>query len=105
MNEQGQAAGKAEYTHDGPTLSVVWSKDGTKVLSGGADKTAKLYDVNTGQSNQVASHDAPVKCVRWVDQGTGLLGAKARNCGYRLELISSLVLPATGSWDKVRSPS
>jgi mRNA export factor len=40
-----------------------------------------MYDLNTGQSIQVAAHDAPVKCVRWID---------APNGG----------ILATGSWDK-----
>lgn len=66
----------------GPVLDVKWSKDGTKIVSGGADKTARLYDVATGQSMQVAQHDSPIKNVRWIDMQGGLL--------------------ATGSWDKVR---
>lgn len=39
-----------------------------------------MFDVSTGQSSQVAAHDAPVKGVRFVDQQGGIL--------------------ATGSWDK-----
>jgi WD40 repeat protein len=58
-------------------------QDGTKVISGGADKAARVYDVNTGQTSQIAQHDAPIKNVRWIDaNGQGLV--------------------ATGSWDKVR---
>ncbi|GAA95553.1 uncharacterized protein L969DRAFT_101656 [Mixia osmundae IAM 14324] len=79
VTEQGQSQGKAAYSHDGPALDVCWSKDGTRVLSAGADKAARLFDVATQQSSQVAAHDAPVRCVRWID-GHNLL--------------------ATGSWDK-----
>ncbi|KZO99275.1 WD40 repeat-like protein [Calocera viscosa TUFC12733] len=75
----GQTTGKFMYNHDQPVLSVCWSKDGTKLFSGGADKIAKMYDVNTGQSTQVAAHDEPIRHVRWVDQANVL---------------------ATGSWDK-----
>ena len=39
-----------------------------------------MFDTTTGQSQQVAQHDAPVKVVRWVDAQGGIL--------------------ATGSWDK-----
>lgn len=39
-----------------------------------------MFDVSTGQSSQVAAHDAPVKGVRFIDQQGGIL--------------------ATGSWDK-----
>jgi len=50
------------------------------VLSGSDDNTALLFDVTTGQSQQVAQHDASVKCVKWIDAQGGIL--------------------ATGSWDK-----
>lgn len=51
------------------------------MFSGGTDNAARMYDLATGQAMQVAQHDAPVKCVRWVDQPQG----------------GNLV---TGSWDK-----
>jgi mRNA export factor len=50
------------------------------VLSGGADNAARMFDVTTGQSQQVAQHDAPVKVVRWIDAPQG-------------------GILATGSWD------
>jgi len=68
------------YSHQGPVLNVCWNKEGNKVLSGGADNAARLFDVTTGQSQQVAQHDAPVKVVKWIDAQGGFL--------------------ATGSWDK-----
>jgi mRNA export factor len=55
-------------------------QDGTKIISAGADKAARMYDVATGQSSQIAAHDAPIKSVRYVDQQGGIV--------------------ATGSWDK-----
>ena len=39
-----------------------------------------MYDLQSGQSTQVAAHDAPIKSVRWIDSQNGIL--------------------ATGSWDK-----
>ncbi|KAI9142924.1 WD40-repeat-containing domain protein [Paraphysoderma sedebokerense] len=91
VQPNGSSVGKAMYPHDGPVLSCVWSKDGTKVASGGCDKSAKLYDLNTGQAVQVAAHDAPIRHVRWADETSTVL--------------------ATGSWDKtvkywdLRSPT
>ncbi|KAF5371866.1 hypothetical protein D9615_009527 [Tricholomella constricta] len=77
----GQSQGKAMYQHQGPVLSVCWNKEGNKIFSGGADNAGRMFDVTTGQSSQVAAHDAPVKVVRWIDApGAGIL--------------------ATGSWDK-----
>lgn len=91
------------YTHEGPVLNVCWSKvrclsvsiplwltlfyqDGTKVLSGGADNAARMFDLNTGQTAQVAQHDAPIKAVRWIETPQG-------------------GILATGSWDKTLKAS
>lgn len=69
------------YSHEGPVLSVDWSKDGSKIVSAGADKAARLYDLQTMQASQVAAHDAPIRSVRWVDSPSG-------------------PILVTGSWDK-----
>ena len=50
------------------------------MLSGGADKAGRMFDVQSGQSSQIAVHDAPIKSVKWIDAQGGIL--------------------ATGSWDK-----
>jgi len=70
------------YSHEGPVLDLCWSTDGSKLFSCGADKAARMFDLsNNGQAVQVGVHDAPIKCVRWIDSpGGGIL--------------------ATGSWDK-----
>ncbi|KAG0255372.1 hypothetical protein BGZ95_005780 [Linnemannia exigua] len=80
IQPNGTSVAKALYEHSAPALCCAWSKDGTKLASGGADKVAKLFDISTGQSTQVAQHDAPIKEVRWVDGASPIL--------------------ATGSWDK-----
>lgn len=80
VEANGTSAGKASYSHEGPVLDAVWSPDGSKVISAGADKAARLYDVNTGQASQVAAHDEPIKSLRWIEMNGGIL--------------------ATGSWDK-----
>lgn len=63
---------------------LINKQDGTKVFSGGADKAGRLLDIQTGQTMQVAAHDAPIKCCRFVD-GTGGLA----HC------------VVTGGWDKM----
>ncbi|KDQ16126.1 hypothetical protein BOTBODRAFT_157397 [Botryobasidium botryosum FD-172 SS1] len=77
----GQSTGKAMYSHQGPVLDVCWSGDGSKVFSGGADKAARMYELATGATSQVAAHDAPVRCVKWINAPSG-------------------GVLATGSWDK-----
>ncbi|KAF7728650.1 hypothetical protein EC973_005687 [Apophysomyces ossiformis] len=87
----GNTVPQASYSHEGPALCVTWSKDGTKVVSGGADKAGRMYDVATGQASQIAEHAEPIKCAKFLDQNQQIL--------------------ATGSWDKtikywdLRSPT
>lgn len=56
-------------------------QEGNKVISGGADNAARMFDITNGQSQQVAQHDAPVKVVKWIETPQG-------------------GILATGSWDK-----
>ncbi|KAI8891187.1 WD40 repeat-like protein [Backusella circina FSU 941] len=79
VQPSGTTLPKASYAHEGPALCVTWSKDGTKVVSGGADKAGRMFDISTGQSTQIAQHDDTIKCVKFLDQGN---------------------IVATGSWDK-----
>ena len=63
---QGGANGKAMYEHTGPVLSTHFSKDGSKLASGSADKTAKVFDLASGQHQQVAAHDMPIRAVKFI---------------------------------------
>ncbi|CCK69454.1 RNA export factor GLE2 KNAG_0C03490 [Huiozyma naganishii CBS 8797] len=81
--QSGTAQGRSQYEHAAPVLSTRWSNDGTKVASGGCDNAIKIFDVATGQSQQLGLHDAPVKAVRFV------------NCGP-----TNTEMLVTGSWDK-----
>ncbi|KAG7553615.1 hypothetical protein FFLO_02970 [Filobasidium floriforme] len=69
----GQITPKAAVQHEGPALNLSWSKDGTKLLTCSADKTAKILDVATGssQATQIAAHDGPISCVKWLDMPSG----------------------------------
>ena len=40
-----------------------------------------MYELATGQSSQIAQHDGPIKCIRWIETPQG-------------------GILATGSWDK-----
>lgn len=87
------AVAKAAITHEGPSLCTTWSKDGTKVFSGGADKAIRMMDVTTGQVSPImGAHDQPIKGMRWMQ-------------------TSNAQALVTGSWDKtlkywdLRSPT
>ncbi|KAK6203284.1 WD40-repeat-containing domain protein [Scheffersomyces amazonensis] len=79
----GNNQGRAIFEHEAPVFSARWSTDGTKVVSGGADKQVKIFDLQTQQSQQIGIHEAPVKAVRYVE------------CGP-----SNTQAVASGSWDK-----
>uniref|UniRef100_A0A672SIL0 Rae1 protein homolog n=1 Tax=Sinocyclocheilus grahami TaxID=75366 RepID=A0A672SIL0_SINGR len=55
--------------------------DGSKVFTASCDKTAKMWDLNSNQTIQIAQHEGPIRTIHWI---------KAPNY--------SCVM--TGSWDK-----
>ncbi|KAH8821008.1 WD40-repeat-containing domain protein [Xylogone sp. PMI_703] len=80
----GGSDGKALFEHEAPVLSCHWSKDGTKVVGGGADKAARMLDLaGGGGAQQVAAHDQPIRSVRFFDAPS-----------------SNAQMLVTGSWDK-----
>lgn len=69
-----------QYQHEGPVLDVCFNSEGNKVVSGGADKVARCFDLNTNQTAVVAQHNDTIRCVRWLRAFGGAL--------------------VTGSWDR-----
>ena len=69
--------------------SITPLQEGNKLFSGGVDNLAIMYDAAAQKPMPVGKHDAPIKCVKWIDSP------------------QAQVL-ATGSWDKTlkvsRSP-
>ncbi|KAK6839895.1 Poly(A)+ RNA export protein [Apiospora arundinis] len=84
IDNSGQSQGKHAYDHDAPVFSVDFSKDGTKLVSAGADKMAKLCDLGGNlQAQQVAAHDQPIKCAKFFESPQ-----------------SNSTMLVTGGWDK-----
>ena len=74
------AQSKAQQKHDGPVLSLAFTKDGSKLISGGADNAVKCWDLASNQFAEIGRHDQPVKVVKWAPEQN---------------------VCVTGSWDKV----
>ena len=51
-----------------PILSISWKKDSSMIFAGCGDNTVKAFDVNTGKSMVLGSHDGPVNSVYWIEQ-------------------------------------
>ncbi|CCD16446.1 unnamed protein product [Trypanosoma congolense IL3000] len=55
---------------DAPILDLSFSTDG-RVFYGGCNKTASMWNLVTGQSSVVATHDLPVSCLSYVCSPAG----------------------------------
>ncbi|KAJ5827731.1 hypothetical protein N7447_004494 [Penicillium robsamsonii] len=84
INDQGQSEGKALFEHEAPVLNCCWSPDGTKVVGAGADKAARMLDLGSGTTTQVAAHDAPIRSCHMIPNPS----------------VGGSPLLITGSWDK-----
>eukprot|EP01117_Protostelium_nocturnum_P001455 TRINITY_DN11755_c0_g1_i1.p1 TRINITY_DN11755_c0_g1~~TRINITY_DN11755_c0_g1_i1.p1 ORF type:complete len:331 (-),score=49.90 TRINITY_DN11755_c0_g1_i1:22-1014(-) len=70
---------KVSTTHESPVLCTSWSGDGQRVFFGGCDGKAKMWNLATNQTQQIAQHSSGIKSMSWIEE---------MNC------------LATGSWDK-----
>lgn len=67
--QTGQAVPKAQQnSHQAPVLCSSWNADGTGVYTGGCDKTVKLWNLATNQSQQVAAHDQPIRHCAYIQE-------------------------------------
>lgn len=69
---------RQKYLHEEPVLDIAF-QDPVHTLSGGLDKTLKLYDLNAHTEVTIGSHSEPTKCTEYASKVNGVL---------------------TGSWDK-----
>jgi small GTP-binding protein len=68
--------------HSARVLSVAWSPNGRRAVSGAADKTVRLWDVETGGCLRVLEgHSGEVNCVAWSPDGHRALSVAADGIG------------------------
>ena len=92
---------KAVLSHEGPVDAAAFSPDGKTVLTGGDDRTARLWDVATGQPiGQPIRHEGVVTCVAFSPDGktilTGSSGQDGAALGCRHRPTRRIALPAWG---------
>lgn len=74
-NVNSQALVKTLSGHTGNVLSVVYSPDGSKILSGSADNTAKLWDTAGNVLNTFPNLNSDIVCVRFNTDGSRIFVA------------------------------
>ena len=57
--------------------SIVWSPDGKQIATGSYDKTAKIWDVATGDCLQTIKHNNPVHSIAWSPDGNLVVTASS----------------------------
>lgn len=73
ISQSGQANAKASTSHSAPILCSAWNADGSAVFTGSCDKTVKLWNLATNQSQQVAAHDAPIRHCAYIPENNILV--------------------------------
>lgn len=74
-----EAAMRMCYAHEEPVMCCDFSRDGSRLFSGGCDNKVKIRDLQTQQEMQLGQHDAPVR---------------------QLFALDDLGLVVSGGWDK-----
>ncbi len=78
------------HMHTAAVLSLAWSQDNTKLASGSADTTAKVWDAVTEHVEHVLPHSGAVNGIAWEPTNTGRLAtASADGSVYIWDVNSS----------------
>lgn len=100
-----QAGMASSGSHSGWVTSVAFSPDGTQILSGSFDATAKIWDASTGKLIRTFDHKGRIDRREEIDE---LTGEAARTVSDSRRVVSSVAFSPdgkhilTGSFDSMR---
>jgi WD40 repeat protein len=69
MGSRDRSAIQVLKGHEGAMRAVAWSPDDSQISSGGADKTLRFRDTNTGRLNAVMPMNAAISALAWLPDG------------------------------------
>ena len=80
--------------HSGPVHGVAFSPDGTQALTGGADRTVRLWDVATGKElREYAGQEDLVRGVAFSPDGRFILSASHDHTAWLWPIDAGTVVP------------
>jgi len=93
-------------SHTGAVLAIAWSPDSTKLASGSSDKTARVWDVATGQTIHLLPHEGAVTGVAWEPASVARLATGCTDKNVSIwDVDSSARTIYSGHWDVVTAVS
>jgi serine/threonine protein kinase len=95
------------YGHAGPVLSVAFSRDGTRILTGSTDRTAKVWDARMGTPLlELKGHAGRVQSVSFSPDGTRIVtGSEDQTAKVWDARTGTLLLELKGHTSQVESAS
>lgn len=89
-------------THEGSVNSVAWSPDGTTILTGSFDKTARLWDMNGKLIREFSGHNGGIRSLAFSPDGKTILTGSFDKTARLWDLNGNTIREFTGHTDGVK---